>query len=64
MKTKLFSTLLILALLPLAIVPAVGAQTVALKGTDVVKYVNPLPNLLTPGLYIDATKLRTPTLSP
>ena len=38
MKTKLFSTLLVFALLPLAIMPAVGdAQTVALKGTDIVK---------------------------
>jgi hypothetical protein len=54
MKTKFFSTLLIFALLPLAIAPAVGALTIALKGTDVDKYVNPLPNLLTPGLYIDA----------
>ena len=63
MKTKLFSILIILVLLPLAIVPAVGAQTIPLKGTDVVKFVNPLPNLLTPGLYIDATGEGTYTIT-
>ena len=63
MKTKLFSTLIILVLLPLAIVPTVGAQTIPLKGTDVVKFVNPLPNLLTPQLYIDATAGGTYTIT-